>query len=78
MNNEDQLSDHFQYDDQNSTSRHNAIQTSTHEKIERLSQCIDTMREALIQLQIRLDKMQEKSEKPTGCGFSCSNNSLSI
>lgn len=39
---------------------------------------IDDLMVALRDLQDRLDKIQESKSKPTGCGFSCSNNSFTL
>ena len=54
------------------------VENSTQKKMERLVECVDIMMQTLRELEVRLDKLQEETEKPTGCGFSCSNNSFAL
>ena len=49
------------------------------ENMQIMAERIDDLMLALRELQDRLDKIQEiNKSKPSGCGFSCSNNSFTL
>ena len=61
-----------------STSFQSDFEIRTQEDMQIMANRIDELMTALRDLQARLDILQETRDKPTGCGFSCSNNSFAL
>ena len=72
------LTSQFDEKDQSNEVHQSDFELQTIQEMHQMTGRIDDLMLALKDLQSKLDHLQENKTKPTGCGFSCSNNSFTL